>query len=63
MIIGGRTKEDIERRIKLIRADFVRLDTDSIREKLFNKQSGRCITNCLRWNIRRGKPCTCGKHG
>lgn len=20
------------------------------------------ITNCLRWNIRRGKPCTCGKH-
>jgi hypothetical protein len=21
------------------------------------------ITNCLRWNIRRGKPCVCGEHG
>jgi hypothetical protein len=23
---------------------------------------GSNITNCLRWNIRRGKPCACGKH-
>jgi hypothetical protein len=23
---------------------------------------GGRITNCLRWNIRRGKACTCGKH-
>jgi hypothetical protein len=23
---------------------------------------GHKTTNCLRWNIRRGKPCACGKH-
>jgi hypothetical protein len=25
--------------------------------------AGSRVTNCLRWNIRRGKPCVCGRHG
>lgn len=28
----------------------------------FGGHLGGPITCCLRWNIRRGKPCTCGKH-
>src|SRR5207245_1583274 len=36
-------QHEIERRTKLIRADFDRLDTDPLREELFNRQSGRCL--------------------
>jgi 5-methylcytosine-specific restriction endonuclease McrA len=43
-VLGGRSKKEIERRTKLIRADFGRVArTIGLREELFNKQSGRCL--------------------
>jgi hypothetical protein len=34
---------------------------ESLRTPEHQRMAGM-IANCLRWNIRRGKPCTCGKH-
>ena len=43
MKIASRSQQDIERRTKLIRAEFARMDTTALRENQFNKQIGRCV--------------------
>lgn len=43
MKIRTQTRRNIEKRMKLIRADFQRLDTERLRQELFNRQSGKCF--------------------